>query len=69
MNRTHRTPRKTVLASLALVVLVLSAGTAFAATQYLNDGAVQNGTTGRWDLPAQGTCPADLNQTTRPDCL
>ena len=71
------TDRRTTLSAMAprLAVLTLVAcmglglGSAFAATQYLGDGAVPNGTTGGWDLPKQGTCPADLTQTTRPECL
>ena len=68
MNRTHRTPRKTVLASLALVVLALGAGTAFAAVQYLNDGAMQNAS-GGWDLPDKGMCYPDNSITTRSECV
>ncbi len=71
------TDRRTTLSAMAprLAVLTLVAcmglglGSAFAATQYLGDGAVPNGVTGGWDLPKQGTCPTDTNQTTRPDCL
>jgi PKD repeat protein len=55
--------------ALALAVsLALGGGSAWAAVQYLDDGAKQNAQ-GGWDLPAQGTCPADTAQVTRPDCL
>jgi hypothetical protein len=47
--------------------VVLGTGSAWADVQFLYDGALQNSRDG-WDLPAQGTCPADLTQTTRPEC-
>ena len=57
----------TVLALTA--VMLLSPGLAGAQTiQLLGDGAVPNAA-GGWDLPAQGTCPVDTNQKTRPDCV
>ncbi len=56
----------TVLALTAL--MLLTASIAGAQVQYLADGAIPNAA-GGWDLPAQGTCPADTNQTTRPECL
>lgn len=57
------------LAGLALIcLLALNFGEASAAVQYLNDGARQNAA-GGWDLPTQGTCPADPTKVTRPDCL
>ncbi len=55
------------LVTLAAIV-VLAGGAARATTQYLSDGAHQNGN-GGWDVPTQGTCPADLTKTTRPECL
>ena len=48
--------------------LLLGAGSAQAGTKYYADGAVQN-SRGGWDLPKQGSCPADLTATTRPDCV
>ncbi|MFN7986300.1 MAG: PKD domain-containing protein [Thermoanaerobaculia bacterium] len=57
--------------TLALVVgaaLLLGSGTAQAAIKYLGDGGVQN-SRGGWDLPKQGTCPADPTAKTRPDCV
>jgi len=61
--------------AVAVVVLplLLPAGSAMAAIQYLDDGALQNDR-GGWDLPAQGTCPAgDANGytgiDTRPECV
>ena len=48
--------------------LLLGAGSAQAGTKYFADGAVQN-SRGGWDLPKQGSCPADLTATTRPDCV
>ncbi len=56
----------TVLAIAALMLLGVSA--VGAQTRFLDDGAIPNAA-GGWDLPAQGTCPADLNQPTRPDCV
>jgi PKD repeat protein len=57
------------MAVLALVALLAVGGSgAWAAVQYVGDGALQN-LQGGWDLPAQGTCPADPSQATRPDCL
>ncbi len=57
------------MAALALVLpLLLDWSTARAAVQYLGNGALQNAN-GGWDLPAQGTCPADPSKVTRPDCL
>jgi len=56
--------------ALALTALMLL-GTGMAGAQvaqYLDDGAIPNAE-GGWDLPAQGTCPADLTKTTRPECL
>src|SRR5512140_1633245 len=48
--------------------MLLGAGCAQAGSKYFSDGAVQN-KQGGWDLPKQGSCPADLTATTRPDCL
>lgn len=48
--------------------LLLGAGTAQAGTKYLGDGAVQN-SRGGWDLPKQGSCPAEVAAKTRPDCI
>ncbi len=56
----------TVLALTAL--MLLGPGMAGAQIQFLDDGAIPNAA-GGWDLPAQGTCPVDLTQTTRPDCV
>ena len=55
---------------LALTVLILlSPGIAGAQViQLLADGALPNAA-GGWNLPAQGTCPVDLSQATRPDCV
>ena len=50
------------------LALLLGAGTAQAGIKYLGDGAVQN-SRGGWDLPKQGSCPADLTAKTRPDCI
>jgi len=36
--------------------------------KYFGDGAVQN-SRGGWDLPKQGSCPADLTAKTRPECV
>lgn len=36
--------------------------------KYVGDGAVQN-SRGGWDLPKQGSCPADLTAKTRPECV
>ena len=58
----------TVLALTALMLLSPGmAGAQGSGPQFLDDGAVKflNG----WDLPAQGTCPADTNQATRPLCV
>lgn len=49
-------------------VLLLGAGSAQAGVKYLGDGAVQNAR-GGWDLPKQGSCPADLTAKTRPECV
>ena len=57
-----------VVVALALP-LVLTVGDASAAPRYLSDGAVPNGTTGGWNLPAdQGTCAGDTTKTSRPTC-
>lgn len=56
----------TVLALTAL--MLLSPGMAGAQVQMLGDGALQN-SYGGFDLPAQGTCPADPTMTTRPLCV
>ncbi len=56
----------TVLALTAL--MLLGPGMAGAQVTYLGDGAIPNAA-GGWDLPAQGTCPADLTKTTRPECV
>jgi len=66
---THKTRAPIRTLSIALLALAASWAGAWAAVQYLNDGALQNPSSGAWDLPAQGTCPADLTMTTRPDCL
>jgi len=58
------------MAALALAIpLVLDWGSALAAVQYLGSGAIPNSSGGWHPLPPQGTCPADLSKTTRPDCL
>jgi predicted CXXCH cytochrome family protein len=49
--------------------LVLGGGNAWAVTEFLGDGAQQNGPTGGWDLPTQGSCLNDATKTTRPACL
>lgn len=49
--------------------LAVAPGDAGAAVQYLSDGAINNGTTGGWDLPAQGSCLYHPEATTRPLCL
>src|SRR5262245_32199417 len=51
-----------------LVIPLVLAGSGWAATVSLGDGALQNNA-GGWDLPLQGSCPADLTKVTRPDCL
>lgn len=72
-------------AGLPLVVwAIVGAGSARAAVQYLNDGAVQDPTTGTWDPPqssavlglpggpanlGRGYCYPDVTKLTRPDCL
>ncbi len=48
---------------------LLGANNAFAAIQFLDDGAIPDPATPGWMLPPQGTCPADPTKTTRPDCL
>jgi hypothetical protein len=71
MNSNARAPIIGTLrvAMLALAVaMLLQGGQAWAGVQYLDDGATQN-LNGGWDLPAQGTCPVDLTQPTRPDCV
>ena len=58
-----------LVAALALAVcMALGSGSASATVQYLDDGALPNAS-GGWDLPPQGTCPADVSKATRPDCL
>lgn len=62
---------RAVRVSAALAVgaaLLVVAGSALAGTKYLADGAVQN-SRGGWDLPKQGSCPADLTAATRADCV
>ncbi len=55
--------------ALALTALMLlGTGMAGAQITYLGDGAIPNAA-GGWNLPAQGTCPADPTQTTRPECV
>lgn len=56
------------LVALALGASLLLAGPAQAAVKYLADGATQNAR-GGWDLPKQGSCPADPTAKTRPDCI
>jgi len=69
MSRRTERFTKGLFTVLALAVpLVLGAGSAQATTQYLGDGAVQNAR-GGWDLPLQGSCPADPTKLTRPECL
>ena len=61
--------RSLLFAALALAVSVLpGVGTTWGAIQYLGDGALQN-SQGGWNLPTQGSCPADASQVTRPGCL
>jgi predicted CXXCH cytochrome family protein len=66
--------KNSLLKTFLAAALVLSApltsglGSAWAAVQYLGDGALQN-SQGGWNLPTQGSCPADPTQTTRPACL
>lgn len=81
MKGKRRTPfwKASLTAALALAAgVALSAGTASA--KYISDGAVQNGTTGGWDLPADrgvcvtgiksdGTMIIDPSITSRPDCI
>jgi 5-methylcytosine-specific restriction endonuclease McrA len=63
------TMRRLRIALLAFAVLiVLGTAGSWAAIQYLDDGALQSAF-GGWDYPQQGSCPADTNQKTRPDCL
>ena len=57
-----------IFSAVILLLAMSLAGNASAAVVYLGDGATQNNY-GGWDLPKQGTCPADTNQHTRPDCL
>lgn len=59
-----------VVVALALpLVLTVGDASAAATDRYLSDGAVPNGTTGGWNLPAdQGTCAADTTKTSRPTC-
>jgi len=66
---THKTRATIRTLSIALLALAATWAGAWAAVQYLDDGALQNPTSGGWDLPAQGTCPADPTQPTRADCL
>ena len=68
MTPRSRSVLATAAALLPVLLLVLGAGPASAATQYLRDGAKQNAKNG-WDLPKQGTCPSDPTAKTRPDCL
>jgi len=56
-----------VLLTLGAALLV-GAGSAQAGTKYFADGAIQN-SKGGWDLPKQGSCPADATAATRPDCI
>jgi predicted CXXCH cytochrome family protein len=53
---------------LATMPALLGGTSAWAAVQFLGDGARQN-SQGGWDLPTQGSCPADTTKLTRPDCL
>jgi len=66
---THKTRAPIRTLSIALLALAATWAGAWAAVQSLDDGALQNATSGGWDLPAQGTCPADPTQPTRADCL
>jgi hypothetical protein len=49
--------------------VVFGAGRAGAKVVYLSDGALLDPANGQWDLPLQGSCPADATKTTRPDCV
>ena len=64
-----RTARVAVLS--LVVALLLGAGAAPAANQFLNDGAKQNAVTGAWVLPNQGTCyPVEgASIAKRPECV
>lgn len=72
-NTTKQRLALTVGATALALASVLFAGTVLAGTQFLGDGAVRptNNTTtrGGWDLPLQGSCPADGTATTRPACV
>jgi hypothetical protein len=67
MTHTTRAPIRSL--GIAFLALAATCAGARAAVQYLNDGAIQNATEGRWDYPAQGACPADPTRPTRADCL
>ena len=55
-------------AALALAAcVVIGAGSAWAAAQYENDGAMQNAL-GGWDLPNKGSCGPNAAIPTRPEC-
>src|SRR5262245_51860871 len=70
-----RKPEATLIRAATLMWLVAAAGltlsprAGLAAIQFLGDGAQQNGVTGGWDLPAQGSCLGHPSATRRPDCL
>ncbi len=57
------------VAVLALVIpLLLGGAGAWAAVQYLGDGALPN-SSGGWDLPNNGSCYPDATKLSRPECL
>ena len=56
------------IAILALGAALLHGVASAQDIKYVSDGAVQN-SRGGWDLPKQGSCPADLTAKTRPECV
>ena len=63
---------RSILTTTVLAAAIALSGPAWAAIQYMDDGATQSNLNG-WNLPAQGTCPAGAANgysgiDTRPEC-
>jgi hypothetical protein len=69
MNRNKRAPGLFErLLTLAFGAALLPGIAGAQGIKYVSDGAVHN-SRGGWDLPKQGSCPADATAKTRPDCV
>src|SRR6185436_5497058 len=69
MKRNQRSRLESILstAALAFAFTAICAVPVFAATQYMDDGAIQD-PLGGWTLPSGGSCAPDATLKTRAEC-